>query len=63
MLTNQKQVRESFWQAHPQFINEHRSRKTQNDYRTDIRVSFVDHVDRLMKDGQISESLAYKVTL
>jgi hypothetical protein len=63
MLTTQKQVRESFWQAHPQFINERRSRKTQNDYRTDIRVSFTDHVDHLMKDGQISESLAYKVTL
>ena len=62
-MKTQKQVRNAFWNAHPQFTSERRSRKTQNDYYTDIRVSFTDFVDYLCKDGQISEALAHKVTL
>jgi len=62
-MTTQKQVRESFWNAHPQFKSEYRSRTRQNDYKCDIRCSFVDYVDRLERDGQISEKLANRVTL
>jgi hypothetical protein len=56
-------IRDGFWNAHPQFESERRSRKRQNDYRTDIRVSFVDYVDSLRRDGEISEALASRVTL
>ena len=62
-MTTQKQVRESFWEDHPQFKSEYRSRKRQNDYKCDIRCAFVDYVDHLERDGQISEELADRVTL
>ena len=62
-MTTQKQVRESFWNAFPQFKSEYKKSYTQNQYRTDIRCSFVDYVDMLAKDGVISEKLAQRVTL
>ena len=62
-MTTQKQVRESFWNAFPQFKSEYKKTYTQNQYRTDIRCSFVDYVDMLAKDGVISEKLAQRVTL
>jgi len=67
MYTTQKQVRESFWnflkEINPELAKEKRTNKSQNDYKTDIRVSFVQYVDDLNKDGQIKNSLATKVTL
>ena len=57
------EIRNAFWDINPEFQPERRSRKRQNDYRTDIRCSFVDFVDSLQRDGQISEKLAYRVTL
>jgi hypothetical protein len=62
-MKTQKEVRNAFWEAFPQFAKERRSRKRQNDYYTDIRCSFVDFVDQLRKDNQISEPLANRVTL
>ncbi len=62
-MKTMKEVRQSFWAAFPQFKSEFRTRKTQNDYRTEIRVSFTDYIDSLQKDGIISEKLAYKITL
>ena len=62
-MTTQAQVRDSFWEHYAHFANERRSRKRQNDYRCDIRVSFVDFVDWLNKEGYISDSLANRVTL
>jgi len=62
-MTTQTEIRESFWQAFPQFAGERRSRKCQNDYRCDVRVSFVDYVDHLQRNGEISEALASRVTL
>ena len=62
-MTTQKQVRESFWNAFPQFKSEYKKTYTQNQYHTDIRCSFVDYVDMLAKDGVISEKLAQRVTL
>jgi len=56
-------VREAFWDAHPEFLSERRYRKRQNDYSTDVRVSFVDFVDHLSKEGTITEALADRVTL
>lgn len=57
------QVRKAFWEAHPQFANDYCKTYTQNRYKTDIRCAFVDFVDYLQKDGQISENLASRVTL
>ncbi len=56
-------IRDGFWNAFPQFAPERRTRKRQNDYRADIRMSFVDYVDSLRRDGEISEALASRVTL
>jgi len=66
-MKTQTQVRNNFWQylaeVNPELRKEKRSKKTQNDYCTDIRCLFVDYVDHLQKDGTISEKLANKVTL
>jgi len=56
-------VRRAFWDAHPEFKSEYRARKRQNEYYTDIRCSFVDFVDYLQRNGDISEKLAQRVTL
>ena len=60
MMTTQKQVREAFWQAFPDLS---RKRGRDGDYLTDTRVAFVDYVDSLCRSGEISEELAYRVTL
>ncbi len=57
------EVRNSFWDNHPQFRSEYRKTWRQNQYNATIRSCFVDYVDHLQKDGVISESLAYRVTL
>ena len=57
------EVRQAFWDAHPEFKNEYRKTWRQKQYRTDIMVSFTDYVDFLQKEGQITEKLAYRVTL
>lgn len=65
-MTTQAEVRAAFWQG---FTPELRraagmtTKKRQNAYPTDIRVEFVDFVDMLEKDGQISPALAARVTL
>ncbi len=60
-------VRNSFWdylnEVSPNMAKERRSKKRQNDYNTDIRCTFVDYVDNLRRDNQISEKLAQRVTL
>lgn len=58
-----KAIRAAFWEQHPEFKPEFRTQYRQNDYRTDIRISFCDFVDHLEKDGQITEKLASRVTL
>ena len=40
-MKTQAQVRDSFWDSYPEYQREKRSRKRQNDYRTDIRVASV----------------------
>jgi hypothetical protein len=69
-MTNQKQIRAAFWDAHP---TANRKRypardwthedKSSRDYCTDTRCAFVDFVDSLARSGQISEALAQRVTL
>jgi hypothetical protein len=66
-MTTQKQIRQSFWAAHPDFEFQAREAgifsKSQNHHCTTVRCAFVDYVDSLAKSGQISEKLADKVTL
>lgn len=64
-MTTQAQVRAAFWllwtcDTRPPV--EYRG-KPQNELPCDLRCSFVDFVDKLAREGEISESLALKVTL
>lgn len=56
-------IRRQFWADHPQFKDEYRKTYRQNRYNTTIRCSFVDYVDYLERNGEISESLANRATL
>jgi len=59
--TTQQQLRAAFWESHPQFTR--KPGKTQNDYPADVRQAWVEWVDFLAKDTQISEGLAQRATL
>lgn len=66
MYTNQKQVRAAFWEAgYPNVskrkIRDYSGKGTMHD--TDTRCAFVDFVDMLCRNGEISETLAERVTL
>ena len=56
-------VRRLFWESHPQFSNAFRKTYRQNRYNATIRSVFVEFVDSLNRDGEISDSLANRVTL
>ncbi len=43
--------------------NDYHNGWTQNDYPNDVRMAFVDYVDSLARNGEISEALAQKATL
>jgi hypothetical protein len=65
MYTTQRQIRALFWATFPDL-----PRKKIRDYsgtglmyQTDTRVTFVDFVDELCRDGEISDQLADRVTL
>jgi hypothetical protein len=64
MFTTQTEVRDAFWNV---FCVDGKPReyrgKSQNQLPTDVRCAFVDFVDGLARDGQISEALASRVTL
>jgi len=62
-MTTFKEVRESFWSEYPEYKSEYRVTYKQNQYRTDIRVSFCDYVDSLAKNGVITWRLADRITL
>lgn len=72
MLTTQKQVRKSFWDAWrngefkglsvtPRRIPNYSGNGKM--HNTDTRCAFVDFVDMLSKSGQLAEGLADRVTL
>jgi hypothetical protein len=67
-MTTQKQIRARFWRDHKGIAGI--SRKQITDYsgdgkmhNTDTRTAFVDWIDALAKNGEISEQLADKATL
>jgi len=65
--TTQKQVRAAFWEAYPYFEFKARKAgvfsKSQNNHCVDVRCAFVDFVDMLARDGDISDDLSNRVTL
>lgn len=65
--TTQAQVRAAFWLEHTQLEQRARANGTrskgQNAQTTDCRVAFVDFVDALSRNGDISPTLAGRVTL
>jgi thiaminase len=66
-MTTQKQIRAAFWQAHP--MHETHARKwgiktaPQNRHNAETRTAFVEFVDALARNGEISENLASRTTL
>ena len=60
-----KELREMFWSeiASPEMRAEYRTRKTQNDYSTDVRCAWVDFTDYMYKSGTITEKQYNKATL
>lgn len=60
-LSTLKAIRDEFWNDNPQF--KRISGWKQNQYKTDIRVSFIDFVENLRRNGDISEALANRTTL
>ena len=59
IYTNQKQLRAAFWEQFPEADR----RKYSGDYATDTRCAWVDWIDSLQRSGEISEKLAFRVTL
>ncbi|MFH1226852.1 MAG: hypothetical protein V1701_02975 [Planctomycetota bacterium] len=63
-MTTQKEVRDSFWTGmSPLYREEYHPSKRQNEYSADIRMAWVGYIDDLARSGEISESLARRVTL
>jgi hypothetical protein len=71
MMTTQKQIRAAFWAAHPNADKRklliaydwNRPHTNKREYCTDTRCAFVDFLDYLHRDGQISDALANRATL
>lgn len=65
VYTTQSEVREAFWAMCAEFQPKFKrvSGRRQNAYHTDIRCRWVDFVDEECRNGNMSESLANRVTL
>ena len=64
-ITTQVQIRKIFWEQHPDLPRKKIKNYAGNGtmYCTDTRCAFVDFVDYLARDGQISAALADRATL
>lgn len=65
-FNNQTELREGFWEEFPDLAcnrNRAGNPKRQNDQPTDTRCAFVDWIDQLERNDEISEELAERVTL
>ena len=66
-----EELRADFWVYHPEFKQDARIyifagnliRKSQNDYNATIRSTWVDFVDMMERNGEISTELAQEATL
>lgn len=59
-ITTQRELRRAFWRYHP---NASKKRNAEGNYLTDTRVSFVDFIDHMSREGTISQELAQRATL
>ncbi len=57
------EIRGLFWKLHPEFADAYRKTYRQNRYNATIRSIFVEFVDSLHQNGEITDSLANRVTL
>jgi hypothetical protein len=57
--TTQKQLRAAFREQFPQLNH----RRTRGEFDTDTRCAFVDWIDSLARNGDITEALAFRATL
>lgn len=65
-ITNQQDLREEFWASFPELAcrtNRRGNPKSQNEQPTDTRCAFVDWIDNLQRNGDISDALANRATL
>jgi len=62
-MTTITQLRESFWECFPEFASQYRKTWRQNQYNATIRTAWVEYVDSMHKEGQISDNLARRATL
>lgn len=60
---DEEDVRQGFWEDHPEFEDEYDENKTQNDYNATIRTAFVDWLDQAHREGRLSDELAGETTL
>lgn len=67
MKTTFKQIRANFWsmlkEFNPELYKRSRRSKTQNEQPTDTRVMFVDYIDNLHRNGEITDKQAQNITL
>ena len=61
MITTQKELRDAFWNSNTNLVRH--GNKKQNDYPVDTRMAWVDFVNALCCNGEISEALANRATL
>jgi len=61
-FNDEDEVRRGFWEDHPQFQPSDKGER-QNDQPADTRMAFVDWIDQLERNDEISEQLAERVTL
>ena len=57
------QIRRLFWELNPGFADAYRKTYRQNRYNATIRSAFVEFVESLHRSGEITDSLANRVTL
>lgn len=66
MITTQKQLREEFWSTFPEVecrTNGRGNPLPQNQQPADTCMTFVDWLDSLARNGEVSERLAERATL
>lgn len=64
--TTQQEIRDAFWEAHPGLVcrmTPYNTIESQNRQPADTRAAFVDFVDQLARNNDITEELAGDVTL
>ena len=62
-ITTQRQLRKEFWATFPGLSNRLIGLQGNRHYVADTRMTFVDFVDAMAKNNEISESLAFRATL